>query len=176
MDLIDLMETTRFLGEEFLTWIWFRSELQDGHFQLGEDDRLEIFFDDQLTLETYRAEAERHRLSGGAPSFSPEAKQALRQGKRVTKAKLRLGKEGREWVVTVNAQTLGLSGMKIPAVLSKQDDDRFFERMYLIEEAENALRMLYRNFLEIRLDRTQWPAELSRIRQWVGEPAIELPA
>ena len=170
MDLIQIMESTRFVGEEFLTWLWFRAERQDGLFEVN-DEQLELFFDDQMTLEAHLAESEQNRLSGGSPSDSPEAREALRRGKRVAKAKLKLVKDGREWVVTLTAATLGLSGIKIPAVLSREEDDRFYERMYLIEELEAILRSLYRGFLDIRLDREEWKAEAEALRAWAERPA-----
>lgn len=70
----------------------------------------------------------------------------------MAKVKVRVVKEGREWQVTMAAQTLGLSGIKIPAVLGEAEDDRFYERMYLIEELEGILRGLYGQFLAVRLD------------------------
>lgn len=166
MDLYDQIETTRFVGEEFLTWLWFRSDTREGLFELEGDHELEVHFDNQLTLEANLAEAERSRLTGGSPSFSPEAKEALRRGKRVAQAKLRLTKEGREWMLTVTARTLGISSLKIPAVLSKEDDDRFYERADLIAEADASLRALYALFLRTRLDRAAWDGELEAIRAW----------
>lgn len=171
MDLYDQIETTRFVGEEFLTWLWYRSDKQEGHFPLDDGHELELHFDNQLTLEANLAEAERSRLTGGSPSFSPEAKEALRRGKRVAQAKLRLTREGREWVMTVTARTLGISSLKIPAVLSKEDDDRFYERADLIAEADSSLRALYAMFLRMRLDRASWDRELEEIRAWAAEEA-----
>jgi len=170
MDLLQLMESTRFVGEEFLTWLWFRVERQDGRFTLDDGERIELNFDDQLTLEARLAEAEQNRLKGGSPTESAEAHEALRRGKRVTKAKLRLAKEGHEWFVSIDATTLGLSGLKIPAVLSRETDDKFYERMSLIEEAERMIRELYRLFLLTRLDAEAWNKELTAIRTWVAAP------
>ncbi len=175
MDLVQLIESTKFLGEEYLTWLWYRLEKQDGLFDIGTG-KVEVYFEDQLTLEARLSEAELNRLSGGSPSESTEAREALRRGKRVAKVKVRVVKEGREWQVTMAAQTLGLSGIKIPAVLGEAEDDRFYERMYLIEELEGILRGLYGQFLAVRLDEKAWDAEVTRVRTWVGSPALSVVA
>ena len=36
MDLVDLIESHRFLGSEYLTWLWFRSEMHDGMIAVGD--------------------------------------------------------------------------------------------------------------------------------------------
>jgi hypothetical protein len=174
MDLLDLIETRRFLGSEFLMWLWFKTECYDGLLDLaGEDGRLEVFFDDALTLEAYLAETERNMFKGGAPAHSPEAKTALRQGKRAARAKMRVIRDGREWVFSIKAETLDLASIKIPAVLSREEDEKFYERMYLVEEIEDIVAALYREFLVLRVS-AAWPEQLlPALQAWIAsdEPA-----
>ncbi|MBA2663379.1 MAG: hypothetical protein H0U74_13915 [Bradymonadaceae bacterium] len=174
MDLIDLIDSRRFLGSEFLMWLWFKSECFDGLFELGEEKKkLEVVLDDAMTLEAYLAETERNTFKGGAPAYSPEAKVALRQGKRLAKAKMRIIEEGREWVFNIKSETLDLSSINIPAVLSREEDEKFFERMFLVEEIENIVAALYAEFLGIRLT-SAWPdAMLPAMQAWIAsdEPA-----
>jgi hypothetical protein len=169
MDMLQAMEATRFLGEEFLTWLWFQMERQDGVFTLAGGERVEVFFEDQLTLEARLSEAELNRLSGGSPTESEEAKEALRRGKRVSKAKVKVVSAGKAWELTWTAQTLGIGGVKMPAVLGEQDDDRFYERMALVEELEGVLMGLYGLFLRVRLDAPSWAREVDAMRRWVAE-------
>ncbi len=167
MDLIDLIESRAFLGSEFLMWLWFKAECFDGLFDLPEHGRVEVVFDDQLTLEAYLAETERNMFRGGSPAYSPEAKTALREGKRVQAAKLRVLKEGREWTFKIKAETMGLTSVKIPALLSKEEEEQFYERMYLVEELEEILDVLYKEFLGIRLTTAWSGVMLPAIQSWV---------
>ncbi len=166
MDLFDCIESTRFLGEEWLIWLWYRSEREEGLFTLSDGSQVEFHFDNQLTLEAQLAEAERSRLSGGAPSFSTEAKEALRSGKMVSQAKVRLVRDGREWVMSIVGRSLAISGMKIPAVLTREEDEKFFERQALLEEGDALLRGLFEAFLQVRLDLSAWNEEVDAIRRW----------
>ena len=168
MDLIDLIDQKAFLGHEFLMWIWYEGEQRDSLFHVGDDD-VEVSFDDQLVLEANLAEAEQSRLKGGAPAYSPEARKALQFGKRVSKAKMRVAKGEREWIFTIDADSFLMTGIKIPAVLSEAEDDKFYERMYLIEELDQVWFGLYRQFLELRLG-DDWSAEREKIKGWIEEP------
>lgn len=176
MDLIDLINSRSFLGSELLMWLWFKAECFDGVFDLEGGDRVEVAFDDQLTLEAYLAETERNSFRGGAPAFSPEAKTALREGKRVQSAKLCVIKEGREWTFKVKAETLGLSGVKIPSLLSKEENEQFYERMYLLDELEEILDALYREFLAIRLSTAWYEVMLPAMQAWIKSDELMTPA
>lgn len=167
MDLIDLINSRAFLGSEFLMWLWFKAECFDGLFDIPNHDRVEVSFDDQLTLEAYLAETERNMFRGGAPAYSPEAKTALQEGKRVQAAKLRIVKEGREWTFKIKAESLGLTSVKIPSLLSKEEEEQFYERMYLVEELEEILDELYKEFLGIRLSDAWNTTMLPAIQEWV---------
>ncbi|MFU8804980.1 MAG: hypothetical protein ACNA8W_14300 [Bradymonadaceae bacterium] len=168
MDLIDLIDSRRFLGSEFLMWLWFKSECYDGLLEIGADEgRLEVVFDDALTLEAHLAETERNTFKGGAPAYSPEAKTALRQGKRVARAKVRVIRDGREWVFTLKAESLDLSSIKIPAVLSREEDDKFYERMYFVEEIEDIIAALYREFTVLRLSADWSKVILPAMQAWI---------
>ncbi len=169
MNLADLIETRRFLGGEFMMWLWFKSETHDSLLEVEEHGPVELAYDDRLVLEAYLAETERNTLKGGAPAYSAEAKVALQHGKRVSRAKLQVVKDGREWTFTYKADGMDFSSVKIPSVLSKQEEEKFYERMYLLEEIEDIMARLYREFLEIRLDEELWQEQMvPAMRDWIA--------
>ena len=168
MDRVELIASRAFLGTEFLTWLWFRSERDRGSFRVGET-AVRVWFEDRLSLESLVADSQEDSFKGGSPSTSPEARMALRNGKKVSQARLGVAKGEREWRVTVKGRTLDLSSIKLPALLTKAEDDRFAERMALIEELDDLVDGLYLQFLDLRLGDT-WPQELAEIREWVRQP------
>lgn len=167
MDLIDLINSRRFVGSEFLTWLWFRVDCHDGLLDIEDVGRIEVIFDDQLTLDAYMAETQRNDLRGGSPAYSMEAVTALRHGKRPTKAKLRFIREGREWAFTFKAETFDIASLKIPALLTQEEDDQFYERMYLIEEVEEILHALYKEFLRLRLADDWEERFVGAMKSWI---------
>ena len=168
MDTSELIDSRRFLGSEFLMWLWFKTSCYDGLLEVRGHGEMEVIFDDRLTLEAYVAETERNVFKGGAPAFSPEAKTALREGKRPTRARLKFIKEGREWRFKLKAEGFDISTLKIPSLLSDRDDEQFHERMTLVEEIEEILDALYDEFLTIRTSPAWYEAMVPALREWIG--------
>lgn len=170
MDLVDLIEKRRFIGREFLVFLWFESELFDGIIPVDGFGTCELRLEGFITLSEGKEQA---RLKGVAPSGEPEAHQALRQGKLPVQARLRLDAGELSYAFAFNADTLATASVKIPAVVKNEADDQFYERMYLVEELESVLGALYAKFVAIRLS-TAWDEQvLPAIRAWVrGDATI----
>jgi hypothetical protein len=171
MDLLDAIEGARFLGREFLVWLWYESERREGVLPLAGGERCELWLEEQLTLVADAGQSE-SKLKAGAPSASPEAKEALRQGKLPTKAKIRLARGPQTWGFLFDADTLGLAGVKVPALIKEDGEEKFYERIQLVEDLEEMLGALYERFLHERTS-PAWHAETApAIRAWVhADPA-----
>ena len=167
MDLIEKINRSAFLGSEFLTYLWFMSETtSEGYLSDPDEERFDVVFDDRLTVGGAQVMSSLFR--GGHPTSSLEAHAALRLGKLATEARVRVQRGAQEWAFILKSADLSISALQVPSVLSKKDDDRFYERMYLVEELEKMLNFLYREFLEVRLS-PNWQNELlPAIRTWVG--------
>ena len=172
MDLLDVIESGRFVGREFLVWLWFESEVLDGRFELPDPDggSFDLWFESQLTLEAQRSEKEKSRLVGAAPSMTSEAHEALRRGKLPTKARIRIERGEQPYGFVLDAETLSLSGVTLPALMKDDDEERFYERMYLLEQLEAMVDMLYSTFLTLRLDSSWDDQVLPVIRDWIHDP------
>lgn len=167
MDLVDRIERARFLGREFLVWLWYESERNEGVLALSTGEACELWLEAQLTLVGGDSEKSESRLKGAMPSASPEAKEALRQGKLPTRAKLRVARGSQSWGFALDAGSLGISGVKIPSVITEDTDERFYERMELVESLEAILADLFGTFLELRTSE-KWNAQTApSMRQWV---------
>lgn len=165
---LDRVEASRFLGRDFLLWLWFESERQEGLFEVPGFGTCEVWLEEQLTLEAPGQVTAQSALKGTAPSGTPEAKEALRQGKLPTKAKIRITQGPQSWLFAFAADAFSLSGVKLPAVLKEEDDERFYERMHLIEELEGMVGGLYETFVRARTS-AAWEAEwLPRVRAWAA--------
>ncbi|HVK68564.1 MAG TPA: hypothetical protein VM694_29095 [Polyangium sp.] len=171
MELLDLIEGRRFMGREFVVWLWFESEMQETNLHPTGADPVSMWLEAQITLVL---EKEESRLKGAIPASSPEAKEALRQGKLPKEAKMRLVHGEREYAWTLKADSLALSGLKLPTQLKKNDEKHevFYERMMLLEELETSLSALYADFVRLRLA-DPWDDEIVPLmKSWAhGEKA-----
>ena len=168
--LAESIETRRFLGREFVTWLWFQSETFEQKLSIEGFGECELWLERSLVLEALtEAGKEKATLAGVAPSGGPEAREALRQGKLPTKAKIAIRRDEQDFALTLDADGLSLSGVKIPALLKGDGDDPFYERMQLIEEVEGAIEALYRDFLVERLGPGWDKAVVPAMRAWMND-------
>lgn len=176
MDLLDQIHRTTFLGSEFLTWLWHCSDVNEGRFDLGEalSDALgggggdfELWFEDKLVVGSAMVDAQENHFKGGQPTTSLEAHTALRLGKLAREAKVRIVRGTQEWAFTLKGDTLATAGVKVPAVLAKEESEAFIERMALLEQLDLMVKGLFGQFLHLRLSDT-WQAEaLPALHDWV---------
>lgn len=156
-DLIERIEQNRFVGREFLLWLWFESQLFETNLAPHGRSSCSLWLETRITL---AFEKEESVLKSAAPGAAPEAREALRQGKLPREARIRMITEDREYAWTFKADTLGLAALALPAELTKKDDDVhevLYERMRLVEALEATLEALWSDFLALRLSEA-WDA------------------
>ncbi len=167
MSVADLIKQKAFLGREFMTWLWFRSD-EDPVIELPGGRRCEVEFLEQLALESVYGDAKSSVLKGESPATSPEAAVALREGKKVRRARIKFCRDGNDWIGVIDAETLSVSGLKMPAVGRLPFDEAIELRMEHFGEFETMFAELYHEFLDRRLEASTWDAELKTIRAWAG--------
>lgn len=169
MDLVDRIETTRFLGGEFLLWLWFSRDVTGGEVHIKGKGTLIVSLETQLGLADPVADRERVTIRGMDPFGSAEAGEALVTGKLPRKVGLRIVFEQSEWVVTLDSNTLALSGVKLPALSSQGSEELFFERVRSLEQIHELVHALYAHFLGVRLAPT-WDSDVApALKRWVIE-------
>ena len=52
MDVIEKINQTGHLGRDFLVWLWFKSEVNQGIIDLGDRGQAEVRFSGKITLES----------------------------------------------------------------------------------------------------------------------------
>jgi recombination associated protein RdgC len=167
MDLVDRIETTRFLGGEFLLWLWFSRDVTGGEIYIKGRGAVIVSLETQIALADPLAEREKVSIRGFDPFGGAEAGEALSTGKLPRKVGLRVVFEQNEWVMTIDSNTLALSGVKLPAQVSQGSEELFYERMRLLEQVHELVEALYAHFLGVRLS-PAWAADVApALRAWV---------
>ncbi|MGC6486573.1 MAG: hypothetical protein ACON4Z_02935 [Planctomycetota bacterium] len=146
-------ESHGFLGEEFLTWLWFQWETQGGEFPLAGGRVVGVALDDFLTFAALTEDETEQTLRRGLPTRTAEARTALRQGHRLRKARLLVAEGDRQWTVTLDAPTMTLSGVKLPddAEECESEADRTADRAANWLALHEIVQALYSAFLKERL-------------------------
>jgi len=173
VDVKNMIGNKDFFAREFLIWLWYMSEKDQGNITLQDNTNITLFIEDKLVLEELLGDQE-DLFKGGIPSESLEAKYALKSGKIIKECKIKiikgnasLSEQQFEWVFNFKAEAFNISGIKLPSVEVKDHRDKLRERMLLLEELYDYLGSLYKTFLNIRLDKPVWDENLITIKEWM---------
>lgn len=164
-------ESKDFLGQEFLTWLWYYGERNDWTMTLEEGDQVHYGMDELLVLESEDLAGCKQRLSGPVPNSSPEAHAGLLDGKKVTTTRIVLVYGEKEWNVTWKANGFPFSSLKLMQPTTSDVEDRFAELVEDMEELVTIFDKMYYHFTSIRLS-DAWSDELQSIREWINKRKV----
>ncbi len=144
------------LGEEFLTWLWYKSDIASSFFEVQGGNG--------NTKETAS-------VSG---SLSPlrEARFGLGTGKKVSRAFLRLEKNDLCWQFSISANDFSFQSLRLPKIGEKgqgEDPDALIlEKVYLVEECLHLFDRIFETFISMRFS-DDWQREVEAVRSWMTE-------
>ena len=166
-------EDFAFVAREFLTWLVWHAETQGGTFA-GEGDvpDFSIQFGGRVALRAGDGLVSDVVLKGAAPGVSADVRYALAGGLSVKEAELQLvfsGDEERGYLFTLPAEHFDLKRVKIPALLTEEEDDRGDERLMLLSSLDAALELAFRQFLVERVAPTWSRDVVPTLRRWLEE-------
>lgn len=164
-------EGVSFIGREFLTWLWFKSEERNGRIALTNGEEVELHFIKRVVLGSGEGEYSQSVVCSGIHAELKEGKEAIRQGKKVKEAGIKLTSNQNEWEFTFKADTFQFQSLKPPVMdwQETQEDPsgNILERIYLIENAVKTVDSLYESFLQIRYS-PQWEeSEMKLLTKWL---------
>jgi hypothetical protein len=194
---VDRIEKRRFVGREFLLWLWFESELFDATLRTQEHGPFGLWLEKRLVLSEGK---ESTRITAPTPGSGREAKEALLRGQLPDSAGLRVALRDDETSFVLKAETLAVSGLKLQAALAKEEPNQlleeltgkahkprakkepedqhevFYERMMLTAEFEELVETLYRDFLALRLSAAWSDVVVPMMRTWTIGGELDLAA
>jgi recombination associated protein RdgC len=168
-DLFERVETTRFLGSEFLLWIWLYAAIVEESVSLGKQGQWSVWLDGALSLQSVFDPAERVSVRGASPAACPEAREAVKAYKFPVRARVLMRQDPRDFRCVLNASRFAISAAEVPAVLTQQTDDAFLDRMHLVDELLTLLDRLFATFLQFRLSAVWSEAFEPAVAAWTIE-------
>ncbi len=170
-DNADADDDSGLIGREFLTWLWFKSEERGGRIPLENSREIELHLQKRIALEAGEGEYAQGVVCSGLHTDLPEGKEAIRLGKKVKEAGLKLISDQNEWEFALKADTFYIQSLKMPAPVWQEEPEdpsgALLERIYLIEKAAGVINELFDGFLAVRYS-AAWPREEKvRLAQWL---------
>lgn len=159
------------IGREFLTWLWFKSAERSGTILVPEIGDIGLSFLRRLVLAAGKGEYAESVICQGRHSALKEGMEALRQGKKVKEARIRLARDSEEWEFTLKTDAFQFQSITLPVKSDPDEEDqdnggRLLERIYLIESVFQTIDQLFAHFLEMRSSGS-WKKETIRMANWV---------
>lgn len=176
MDLVDIIESKRFIGQEFLTWLWWKSEERGGNVEISEYGDVNLSFEKHLLLVYGEGESTEKLICSGLRAELQEARTGLQIGKKLEQARIKINKGDLEFSFTYTATLMEFRNIRLPKTTATEEEQSgnredvegvILERLFLFEELVKTVNALFYSFLEIRLG-MGWPSEVARIRKWIA--------
>ncbi|WP_419788184.1 hypothetical protein [Pseudodesulfovibrio sp.] len=172
MDLSLVERENNILGQDFLTWLWYKTDNDNPLFKLKEDRTFTLQMEQKLSVQGGEGETKSTTTVSSPGGEMSEAKTGLLHGKKVNKAQILFTMDADSWLVSLSASDFGLSGLKTPKVASKDEegddpDAKFLEKIFLIERCVEMLDVVYGHFLALRLSK-DWAEESARVKLWIN--------
>jgi hypothetical protein len=161
----------KFLGDEFLTWLWFAIEKDQNQLRNSDPDFQSLEIGNRVVLENRRNEALETITIKGDEAGLEEGILALRKGAVVTEINLAYKAGDQEWRFTIKGESLSIAGLKAPetaAVEKKEDiEGAVLDKVYLYEKVFQLTDNLYKRFIKLRLSENWHREDVPRVRAWI---------
>ena len=163
----------KFIGNEFLTWLWFTIETNQAFFKTVDETITSINLGNRMVLENSINDASEIITIKGDDAGLEEGLLSLRKGAVVVEMNISYKTENQEWKFTLKGESLSFSGLKVPEtgpVESKDDIEGIvLEKAYLYEKAIDVVTNLFNSFLKLR-STDQWNQKtVPQIKKWLKE-------
>ena len=160
-----------FLGNEFLTWLWYTIEKDPDRIKDEEGIPLFLEIGNRVVLENIQKDAVESITIKGDDAGLEEGVLALRKGAVVTEINLILRAGDQEWQFTIKGEGLSIANLKPPSSGSperKRDlEGIVIEKAYLVDRIIQFIDGLYKQFIKLRVSMDWNETIIPVIRQWI---------
>lgn len=160
----------QFLGNEFLTWLWFMIETDQNLLRQYDPDLLSLNIGSRLVLENTRNNAKETVTIKGDEANLEEGRVALKKGAVVTEMHLSYKSVGQDWLFSLKGESLNISNLKLPETGSVETSEDLegvvIEKIYLLEKVIGLVNNLFSHFIKLRVSDTWHSQTVSQIRKW----------
>jgi hypothetical protein len=161
----------KFLGYEYLTWLWFVVENDPDTIRNLEQEPVSLEIGNRIVVVNKKRDAIETITIKGDDAGLEEAMLALRKGAVVTELNLLLKADDQQWRFTLKGESLHVVGFKTPPtgpVESEEDlEGAILEKANLCDRAIQCMDKLFKQFITLRVSEG-WPNKVvPLVRQWI---------
>ena len=160
----------KFLGDEFLTWLWFVIEQDPSVLRNADPDLTSFEIGNRVVLEKKNKNAFERITIKGEDAGLEEAKVALQNGALVAELNLIYRSTQQKWQFTLKGESLNLISLKTPKIAPPENPDdvegRVLEKIFLYDKILQFLEKLYKSFIKLRTSDRWQGHEIVLLKKW----------
>lgn len=171
LDLSVAYSRYRFLGDEFLTWLWYLIETDQNTFRSADPDCLALEIGNRVVLENRKGKSIERITIKGDDAGLEEGKMALKKGALVTELALVFKTGEHEWQFSLKGESLNLSNLKAPGPALPQSSEEM--EPFLLDKTQqfykvlNFIEIMYKSFIKMRIS-SSWSSKTTpAVKKWV---------
>ncbi len=174
LDIAAAYNKYKFLGNDFLTWIWFSIETgKDFSALLNSKDAITLEIGNSIVLENKLGDKSKEKITiKGDEAGLEEGTTALKKGAWVTQINLLCKINEDEYKFTIKGESYNITGLKTPKTdLSKTGDEiegLVLEKAFFCFRIYEIIDTLFFKYLEQRVSEDWNYKGLQDIKNWIG--------
>lgn len=172
LDVIAAYNRFKFLGHEFLTWLWFVIETDPSLLQALDSESVSLEVGARIVLENRSVDSlERITIKGDAASLE-EGMLALKKGALVTELSLIYVSNDKKWRFSIKGESLNISNLQVPLSIDGPKNQDFesllYNKTFLWDKIFRICDGLFSHFIKLRVSSTKWQRTVvPQIADWV---------
>ena len=163
----------RFLGNEFLTWLWYTLENRSAQLLEIDPDLSTLEIGNRMVLENRRSEGLETITIKGDDAGLEEGLLALKKGALVTEMNLIYRSGDNTWQFNLKGESLNISSFKTPetAVTQTKEDieGAVLEKIFLYEKVILFIEGAFRHFVRLRIKKDWEKKMITQMKQWINK-------
>jgi hypothetical protein len=161
----------QFLGEEFLTWLWYVIEKDQNLIKKFDNDFVALEIGNRIVFENRRKESgERITIKGDGASLE-EGVLSLKKGALVSEINVVYKSAELTWQFTLKGESLNFSSLNLPSTgLPESDEDIegfVLEKIFLCDKILKLIDNIFAHFVQLRLSNRWQNKIVPKIRNWI---------
>ncbi len=163
----------RFLGNEFLTWLWYTLENRSAQLAEIDADLSTLEIGNRIVLENSRSEGLETITIKGDDAGLEEGLLALKKGALVTEMNLIYRSGDNTWQFNLKGESLNISSFKTPetAVTQTKEDieGAVLEKIFLYEKVILFIKGAFRHFVRLRISEDWDKKMITQLKKWINK-------
>lgn len=172
LDLAVAYNRYRFLGDEFLTWLWFLIETDQNAFRTIDPDCTAVEIGNRIVLENRKRKSLERISIRGDDAGLEEGRLALKKGALLTELSIVYKTGEHQWEFSLKGETLNLSSLKTPGPPLPPSPEEL--ELFFLNKAEHINKIIifietaFKMFVRKRVT-SKWDNKIvPNIRKWIN--------